>query len=164
MVKKDETCQFCGAPIMNESWYGEFISYECGTLTNDPHPRTSRCCLGIQIKRQKELNQHLRDNISCLLKQRNNYAGEVLNLRWESAQQQARLEQADGVFSICRELFEKTGGYSALSVGEVDGFLGDLEEALDDYDGKVRVKVIVIETETQEFTEAKITEVFSALM
>jgi hypothetical protein len=44
-VQEDKKCPFCGASVDYIS-HGEPISYSCGTLTNDPEPRTMFCLRG----------------------------------------------------------------------------------------------------------------------
>jgi hypothetical protein len=40
-----DKCQFCGK-LPKQVWYEEVIVFECGTLSNDPEPRTMQCWRG----------------------------------------------------------------------------------------------------------------------
>ena len=50
-----DNCPFCDNTISDERWGGEKISYRCGTLTNDPQPRTTRCLRVWSMKLQERL-------------------------------------------------------------------------------------------------------------
>ena len=39
-------CPFCDSPESPPNGHGEIITYTCGTLTNNPEPRTKNCTVG----------------------------------------------------------------------------------------------------------------------
>lgn len=61
-------CPFCNANRKN------IYSYECGTLDNDPHPRTYSCCL-IAYYRLKE--QIAKDYKTKVLEKYGNVLGKI---------------------------------------------------------------------------------------
>jgi hypothetical protein len=48
-----DKCSFCGLGESPPNTHGEIVSYVCGTLTNDPEPRTKLCLRGA-LDRERE--------------------------------------------------------------------------------------------------------------